>query len=468
MSESAQTSSDQAPIDSSHLTQKETRNQVTPYAFHVSKSLFGTPLARPIKRGFALMVDAALVALLSQASNIFLALIAAVTFFRAGNRLKKKKRFNVARISLRFVTAILLFLIAAQSIEFFQEVIETPDENQKVRSELVEDDALSDFELDKVEDLALIGLTAKYLFETKSVAKDIEYGKCIEPLVCWTTLGEKLATDLATMPIDKKVAEELFSGYRDAVSDDLSPQQKSQLEVAMTQTYERMYSQNRLSQSNTKQSEIEQSEVDKIDFENAVKGSTEGEALSDNLDTNAESENAGQSAEQKENAQSFFDALSEIEGPRAQGSSPPSILAWLQGIAADLGLGFGWAAFYFSIFTAWWRGQTPGKRLLGIQVIKLDGSSLNLWESFGRYGGYGAGIATGLLGFLQIYWDPNRQAIQDKISETLVIDLRKERAVSEPSSPVASATQPPKTQTSKTHSFKTQSNEPSQQTTNHE
>ncbi|MEI8647509.1 hypothetical protein P4S73_05355 [Paraglaciecola sp. Hal342] len=90
MSESAQTSSDQAPIDSSHLTQKETRNQVTPYAFHVSKSLFGTPLARPIKRGFALMVDAALVALLSQASNIFLALIAAVTFFRAGNRLKKK------------------------------------------------------------------------------------------------------------------------------------------------------------------------------------------------------------------------------------------------------------------------------------------------------------------------------------------------------------------------------------------
>ena len=65
--------------------------------------------------------------------------------------------------------------------------------------------------------------------------------------------------------------------------------------------------------------------------------------------------------------------------------------------------------------------------MLGIRVIKLDGSSLNLWESFGRYGGYGAGFATGLLGFLQIYWDPNRQAIQDKISETLVIDLRKHR-----------------------------------------
>ncbi|ABG41030.1 RDD domain containing protein [Paraglaciecola sp. T6c] len=427
MSEPIQSATEDAPENPAHLTQKETRNMVTPYAFHVSKSLFGTPLARPIKRAFALIIDAALIGLLSQASNILLALIAAVTFFRAGNRLKKKKRFNVARISLRFVTAILLFLIAAQSIEFVQEVIETPDENQKIRSELVEDDVLGDVELDKVENLALIGLTAKYLFETKSVAKDIEYGKCIEPLVCWTTVGEKLATDLATMPIDKKVAENLFSGYRDAVSDDLSPQQKSQLEVAMTQTYERMYSKSDTKQSDIKQSEIDQSEVNNIDFENAVKARTEGEALPDNLDTNDESKKAGQSAEQKENAQSFFDTLSEIEGPRAQGSSPPSLLAWVQGIAADLGLGFGWAAFYFSIFTAWWHGQTPGKRLLGIQVIKLDGSSLNLWESFGRYGGYGAGIATGLLGFLQIYWDPNRQAIQDKISETLVIDLRNER-----------------------------------------
>ncbi len=42
-------------------------------------------------------------------------------------------------------------------------------------------------------------------------------------------------------------------------------------------------------------------------------------------------------------------------------------------------------------------------------------------DCFGRYGGYGAGFATGLLGFLQVYWDPNRQAIQDKISATVVI-----------------------------------------------
>jgi uncharacterized RDD family membrane protein YckC len=98
-----------------------------------------------------------------------------------------------------------------------------------------------------------------------------------------------------------------------------------------------------------------------------------------------------------------------------------SVVKWLKGIIADLGLGFGWAALYYSVFTAWWRGHTPGKRLCRIKVLKIDGSELTLWESFGRYGGYGAGLATGLLGFLQIYWDANRQAIQDKIAETLVI-----------------------------------------------
>lgn len=102
-------------------------------------------------------------------------------------------------------------------------------------------------------------------------------------------------------------------------------------------------------------------------------------------------------------------------------NQPPSLLAWIQGLLADLGISFGWAAAYYSFTTAWYRGQTPGKKLVGIKVIKLDGSELTLWEAFGRYGGYGAGLATGLLGFIQIFWDANRQAIQDKISETLVI-----------------------------------------------
>jgi len=98
-----------------------------------------------------------------------------------------------------------------------------------------------------------------------------------------------------------------------------------------------------------------------------------------------------------------------------------SILQWGKGIIQDLGLGFGWAAVYFTLFSLLWRGQTPGKKVFNIRVVALSGESLGMLDCFGRYGGYGAGFATGLLGFLQVYWDPNRQAIQDKISATVVI-----------------------------------------------
>jgi uncharacterized RDD family membrane protein YckC len=102
-----------------------------------------------------------------------------------------------------------------------------------------------------------------------------------------------------------------------------------------------------------------------------------------------------------------------------------SFIGYTKALLSDMGLGFGWAAVYFSVFVAWFNGQTIGKMLFRIRVFKINASPINFWESFGRYGGYSAGIATGLLGFLQIYWDPNRQAIHDKISETVVVDLRK-------------------------------------------
>lgn len=106
-------------------------------------------------------------------------------------------------------------------------------------------------------------------------------------------------------------------------------------------------------------------------------------------------------------------------------SNTPSLIGWIKAFLEDLGISFGVAAIYFSVLTTRCNGQTLGKRLLGVRVILLNGDTPNLWQSFGRYGGYGAGFATGLLGFLQVFWDSNRQAIQDKISETLVIRVLK-------------------------------------------
>lgn len=102
----------------------------------------------------------------------------------------------------------------------------------------------------------------------------------------------------------------------------------------------------------------------------------------------------------------------------ARGSS------WLN-FAADssrtLGLTFGWAGVYFTLFTAWLGGRTPGKLVFRTRVVRLDGRPLTAMDAFTRNGGYAAGLATGSIGFLRILWDANNQAIQDKIAGTVVI-----------------------------------------------
>ena len=102
----------------------------------------------------------------------------------------------------------------------------------------------------------------------------------------------------------------------------------------------------------------------------------------------------------------------------------PSIWRMVRGTANDLGITVGWVGLYFTLFLAWWGGRTPGKYLLGIRVVRLSGEPLGLWFAFERFGGYAAGIATGLFGFAQLYWDPNRQAIHDRVARTVVIRTR--------------------------------------------
>jgi hypothetical protein len=97
------------------------------------------------------------------------------------------------------------------------------------------------------------------------------------------------------------------------------------------------------------------------------------------------------------------------------------VLDWLWSLLDDLGLGFGWAALYMTITHAWWSGTSVGKKLFGLRVVMIDKRPLNWWLSFERAGGEAAGFATGMLGFAQVFWDPNRQAIHDKVSETIVI-----------------------------------------------
>ncbi|MFQ5679662.1 MAG: RDD family protein [Gemmatimonadota bacterium] len=96
-------------------------------------------------------------------------------------------------------------------------------------------------------------------------------------------------------------------------------------------------------------------------------------------------------------------------------------MGFLRGLADDLGLGLGWSGLYFTIFLARWKGRTPGKRLFGLRVVRLNGEPLGWWPAFERFGGYAASLATGTLGFLQIFWDANRQGVHDKVVGTVVV-----------------------------------------------
>ena len=76
---------------------------------------------------------------------------------------------------------------------------------------------------------------------------------------------------------------------------------------------------------------------------------------------------------------------------------------------------------YFSFFTWRWKGQTPGKRIMKIQTVKLNGKKITLWNAIERASGYATSTAFLLLGFFQYFWDKNHQTTHDKITETVVI-----------------------------------------------
>jgi uncharacterized RDD family membrane protein YckC len=81
---------------------------------------------------------------------------------------------------------------------------------------------------------------------------------------------------------------------------------------------------------------------------------------------------------------------------------------------------------YFTLFEAFWRGQTPGKSITKIRVIQQTGRPVELFESMGRNlvrfidavpGFYGVGI-------LSILMTRRQQRLGDLVAGTLVVHER--------------------------------------------
>ena len=93
----------------------------------------------------------------------------------------------------------------------------------------------------------------------------------------------------------------------------------------------------------------------------------------------------------------------------------------LKTLLALLIFGFQWC--YFNLFEWIWNGQTPGKRLLHLRVIKVDGSPVsgidvllrNLSRPIDTLG------PMGLIGLLMIFVSRKAQRLGDLMARTLVI-----------------------------------------------
>ncbi len=311
------------------LSEEETREIITPYAFKIDKSLLGMQLASPARRALAMLIDISFIFIAAKLSATIISVVAALAFYKGmtdkylpDTKLWIRKLLKILAATVLFVSTVLLL---AETIDY----LNPTDSFIKMNNEQKFTKA----------DQAII---SKYLTKTADDS-------------CELNCQQQAITELfAALP--------QISSIKDQESDNIDNPKAIRLAVLLI---------------------FEASKLKLDTLPPPKPNKTDETPKSDKVTT--------------------------------------SIIEWTKGIISDLGLGFGWAAIYFTLFTLLWRGQTLGKKFLGIRVIALSGNYLNAWDSFGRYGGYGAGFATGLLGFLQIYWDPNRQAIQDKISGTVVI-----------------------------------------------
>jgi uncharacterized RDD family membrane protein YckC len=109
----------------------------------------------------------------------------------------------------------------------------------------------------------------------------------------------------------------------------------------------------------------------------------------------------------------------ELDAAEAEAES--GFFALMRDVFGQLGSAFGVWTLYFTVATVVLRGRTVGKLAARIRVVRLDGQPLTWLPSLERAGGYAAGVATGLMGFMRVFWDRNRQCVHDRIVGTVVV-----------------------------------------------
>lgn len=77
-------------------------------------------------------------------------------------------------------------------------------------------------------------------------------------------------------------------------------------------------------------------------------------------------------------------------------------------------------AAYHIVFVVRW-GATPGKRLLGLCIVRADGSRVGAWRAAGRYFAEMVSSALCWLGYLLALFDPEKRTLHDQLAGTRVV-----------------------------------------------
>ena len=80
---------------------------------------------------------------------------------------------------------------------------------------------------------------------------------------------------------------------------------------------------------------------------------------------------------------------------------------------------------YFVLTTYFANGQTLGKKIMGIRIVSVYHHRIGLWHCIERSLGYAASTLEMGIGFIQVFWNPNRMALHDRIAETMVIRVKR-------------------------------------------
>lgn len=395
---------------------RDPRDIVTPYAFRVAPEILGVPLAGPFRRATAMLVDLLLLAVLllvKEISATLLGLVFAWILFKISSpRAREGVTGPIARPVVRAAAYGVLLIsglaLGSCFLGFIGSDGPTPPRGRVAGGP---QEGSRGGELGVRETMGMVAAVAQITSARDSAAAQGP--------------ADRFAIALARSGVSREEREE---AVRDLLRVEEAPWRLRVAAVALARADSAAAAAQAAAPSRDRTAASETA-GDTADTVGLSEGDTPSDARASGRDTLVGSLPPDAAEALAGALEAAAEARSQEPGrarpPGESGRDEPSGLMRLLGVVADdLGIGLGWACAYFTVFLVLMGGQTPGKRLLGCRVVHLNGTPIGWWSSFERFGGYAAGLATGLLGFLEIFWDANRQGVHDRISGTVVVRTR--------------------------------------------